>query len=185
MALLKWTSGDTITARSANNKGIRKGTECEIGCIASADNEAGDILYNTCSGFHQTQAGGGACDFRGNLTTGPLVADCSQVTVCGNTPTEVKNFSYIKDPCGFNGNQLTIVATLKTDNAGSCAHMRIRTCGSCCDDLDLTTTSVTCVVVTGIIDITGKSDGIRTLEVFLDDGPCDIVTQTLFEVYGI
>lgn len=184
MALLKWTSGDTITERSANNKGIRKGTDAEIAAIASADNELGDVVYNSTEGFLQVQTGGGATDKRGNLNT-LLGADSTEVTVVGVTPTQVKDLDYIKDSAGFKGNQLTIVARIKTDNAGTTAHLRVRTDSGGGDDLDLTTTSVSFVIVTGTIDITAKADGYRTIEFFMDDGSGDTVTMDAVEVYGI
>ena len=184
MALIKWTVLDVITERSANNKGIRKGTEAEIAAIVSADNEKGDILHNTTEGFLQVQTGGAGVDKRGNINT-LLGADSSEVTVIGTTPTQRKDLDYIKDAAGFKGNQLTIVARIKTSNAGTTAHLRVRTDSGGSDDLDLTTTSVTFVIVKGTIDITAKADGYRTIEFFMDDGSGETATMDALEVYGI
>jgi len=184
MALLKWTVGDTITERSANNKSIRKGTEAEIAAIVVADREAGDMLYNSTTGFPQVQTNA-TNDDRGNLTCAPITADDTEVTVVGTTPTEKKNFAYFKDTAGNKGNQLTVVAEIKTSNVGTTAHLRIRTDLGGSDDLDLTTTSATYVVVTGTIDISAKADGRRTVEVFMDDGTGDTISQRLLEVYAI
>lgn len=184
MALNKWTAGDTISERAANNRGIRKGTEAEIAGIVSADNELGDVLYNSTEGFLQIQTGGGATDKRGNINT-LIGADSTEVTVVGTTPVKVKDIDYIKDAVGFKGNQLTIVARIKTSNAGSTAHLRVRTDLGGSDDLDLTTTSTSFVIVKGTIDITGKADGYRTIEFFADDGAGDTITFDILEVYGI
>jgi len=46
MALKKWDTGDTITERSANNKGVRKGLESDLVGITTADKEVGDVYYN-------------------------------------------------------------------------------------------------------------------------------------------
>lgn len=183
MALLKWTDGDTITERSANNKGVRKGTEAEIAAIVLVDREDGDIFYNSTSGFPQVQTDA-TNDKRGNISI-LLGADSTLTTVTGTTPTQVKDLDYIKDTAGFKGNQLTIVARIKTDNVGTTAHFRVRTDSAGTDDLDLTTTSGTFEVVTGTIDITGKADGYRTIEFFLDDGAGDTVSLETLEVYGI
>jgi hypothetical protein len=184
MALLKWTDGDTITERSANNKGIRKGTEAEIAAILTADNELGDVVYNSTTGFVQVQTGGGATDKRGNINT-LIGADSTVVTVIGTVATQVKDLDYIKNSAGFKGNQLSIVARIKTSNAGTTAHLRVRTDSGVSDDLDLTTTSTSFVIVTGTIDITAKADGYHTIEFFMDDGSGDTITLDALEVYGI
>lgn len=185
MVLNKWTTGDTITEIAANNRGIRKGTEAEIAAIPAASNQEGDITYNSTEGFVQVQTGDGATDKRGNLTCAPIVADDTEVTVTGSTPTEKKNFAYFKNSSGMKGNQLTIIAEIKTDNVGTTAHFRVRTDGGGSDDLDLTTTSATYEVVSGTIDITGKADGRRTVEFFMDDGAGDTISHRLLEVYAI
>lgn len=184
MVLLKWTSGDTITERSANNKGVRKGTETEIGCIASADREDGDLFYNSTTGYPQMQTCS-TLDERGNLTTGTLGADANEVTVCGVTATQVKSLSYIKNTAGNKGNQLTILAEIKTDNVGTCGNFRVRLCSACADSLVLSTVSATFEIKTGTIDISGVGDGRRTIEFFMDDGACDIITNRELEVYTI
>ncbi len=185
--LLKWTAGDTITERSANNKGVRKGNETDLSSgISTADREIGDVYFNTDEGFLQVQTGGGATDERGNLTTGPLVADETEVTVVGDTPVKVKEFGYAKDPAGFKGNQLTIVAEFKTSDGGSTAHLRVRLDGAGGGgELDLQTTSTDFVILTGTIDISGLADGKHTVEIYMDDGIGHTITNVLLEIYGI
>ena len=184
MALLKWTTGDTITERSANNKGVRKGTEAEIAAIVLADREDGDYFYNSTTGFGQIQTGATA-DERGNITSAPMGADSNEVTVVGTTATQRKAFSFVKNTAAFKGNQLTIVVELKTSNVGTTAHFRVRKDGGGSDDLDLTTTSVTFVILTGTIDITALADGRHTLEFYMDDGVGDTVTNRELEIWGI
>lgn len=184
MVLNEWQTGDTITQIAANNRGIRKGTEAEIAAIPNAENEEGDFTYNSTHGFPNIQTGGGATDKRGNVAI-LLGADSTETTVTGTTATQVKDLDYIKDAAGFRGNQLTIVARIKTSNAGTTAHLRVRTDLGGSDDLDLTTTSTSYVIVTGTIDITGKADGYRTIEFFADDGSGDTITVQAVEVYGI
>lgn len=184
MVLNEWSTGDTITAVLANSRGVRKGTETEIAAIPSASNEQGDLHFNSTTGFPQVQIGGAAVDTRGNLCI-LIGADSTQQTVLGTTATQVSDIDYIKDAAGFKGNQLTIVARIKTSNAGTTAHLRIRTDSGGGDDLDLTTVSTTLVTVTGTIDITAKADGKRTIEFFMNDGAGDTITLDMIEVYGI
>lgn len=183
MALLKWTAGDTITERSANNKGNRKGTEAEIAAIVVADRENGDVFYNSTTGFPQVQTDA-TNDKRGNLTI-LLGADSTEVTHVGVTLTQVKNIDYIKDTVGFKGNQITIVARIKTSNAGTTAHLVVEKNSGPTDELDLTTTSTSFVTVSGTIDISADSDGVHTLEFFINDGSGDTVTFKQLEVHGI
>ena len=184
MVLNEWTTGDTITEIAANNRGIRKGTESEIAAIPTASNEEGDYFFNSTEGLPQVQTGGGATDKRANLALG-YDADATEVTVVGITPTQVKDTSYIKNAAGIKGNQITIIAEIKTSNAGTTAHLRVRTDLGGSDDLDLTTTSTSFVIVTGVIDITGKADGRLTVEIFMDDGVGDTVTNRELEVLYI
>ena len=184
MALLKWTTGDTITERSANNKGIRKGTEAEIAAIVLADRENGDHLWNSNTKFPQVQLDA-TNDYRGNVTCAPIGADGTEVSVTGTTPTEKKNLSFIKNTNGLKGNSLTIVAEIKTNDNGTTAHLRVRIDGSGSDSLDLTTTSTSYEIKSGTIDISGLSAGRHTLEFYLDDGSGDTVSLRELEVYGI
>ncbi len=184
MTLSAWISGDTITARSANNKGIRKGTETEIAAIVTADRETGNFFFNETTGFPQIQTNS-ASDKRGNLAI-LLGADSTEVTITGITATQVKDLDYIKNTAGFKGNQITIVARIKTDNAGSTAHLIVKKDGSGTTSLDLTTTSTSFETVSGVIDISSDSDGLRTLEFFINDGGAsDVITFKQLEVYGI
>jgi len=185
MALIEWETGDPLDQIPLNDRSVRKGTESEISAIANAENEEGSLYWNSTEGFIQVQTGGGATDKRGNLTCAPIVADDTEVILVGDTITEKKNFAYFKNSAGNKGNQLTIIAEIKTDNAGTTAHLRIRTDFGGSDDLDLTTTSTSYTVVSGTIDITGKADGRRTVEIFLSDGSGDTMSLRLIEVYAI
>jgi len=187
MVLIKWTTGDTITEREANDFGIRKGTEAEIAAIVSADREIGSLLYNSTNENPQVYIDA-VNDERGNLKI-LLGADGTEVTVTGTTATEKKNISFVKDSNGFSGNIITIVAEIKTDNAGTTASLRVRNDSGGTDRLILTTTSVTFEIKTGIIDIgnggLNLTAGRHTLEFFLDDGAGDTMTNRELEVYGI
>ena len=184
MALKDWSVGDTITKRSANNKGIRKGLEADITGIATADKEIGDHFYNETENCPQAIY----------LVTGTkrinlrnyLVADATEVTVTGDTATEVKNTSFVKSPTdGFAGNRIFIVAELKTDNAGTTASFRVRKNGGGSDELVLTTTSITEEIKTGSFDIEPDPNGRITLEFFMEDGSGDTITNRELEVYGV
>ncbi len=183
MALVKWSAGDIISAREANDFGIRKGSESDIAGIPSADAEDGSILYNTTSQCPQVYITASA-DERGSLLC-YIGADSNEVTQTGVTPLEVKSLSYIKDVDGFKGQFLRIIAELKSSDASDFAHLRVRTDGGGGDDLDLTTNSTTEVILTGTIDISGKSLGRHTIEFFIDDGTGDTVTQRELEVWGL
>ncbi len=187
MALIKWTTGDTITEREANDFGVRKGTEAEIAGIATADAEIGSVLYNSTVEAPQVYVDA-TNDERGNLHT-LLGADANVVTVTGTTPTQRKDISFIKNTNGFGGNIITIVAELKSSDTGDLAHLRVREDSGSTDRLDLSTNSTSYVVLTGKIDIgTGGlnlSAGRHTLEFFFDDGTGDTVSNRELEVYGI
>jgi len=190
MALTKWTSGDTITEREANDFGVRKGLEADLASgIAAADREDGSLLYNQT--FQNPQVYIDATNNeRGNLKM-LLGADSQEVTVVGTTPVEKKNISFVKDLNGFSGNILTIVVEIKTTNGATTASVRVREDGGGTDRLILTTTSTSFEIKTGIIDIgaVGGSPalavGRHTLEFFLDDGSGDTITLRELEVYGI
>jgi hypothetical protein len=185
MVLNKWTTGDTITEIAANNRGIRKGTEAEIAAIPTASNEIGDVTHNSTNGFLQVQTAGGASDKRGNIAI-LLGADSTEVTHVGVTPTQKKDIDFIKSDEGFSGNQITIVAMIKTNNAGTTAHLIVEKDGGPTDELDLTTTSLTYEKVTGQIDISADTtDAVHTLEFYLQDGSGDTVSLKQLEVYGI
>ncbi len=187
MALKKWTAGDTITEREANDFSIRKGLESDLAGIGSADREIGSLLYNETLENPQVYIDA-VNDERGNLKI-LLGADASEVTVTGTTPTERKNISFVKNTNGFSGNILTIVAELKSSDTGDLAHIRVRNDGGGTDRLDLSTNSDTYVILSGIIDIgnggLNLGAGRHTLEFFLDDGTGDTVSNRELEVYGI
>lgn len=183
MVLNKWTTGDTITEIAANNRGIRKGTEAELAAIPTASNEEGDITFNSTQGFPNVQIGGGATDTRGNIAI-LLGADSTIVTGVTTSPVQVKDIDYIKCAEGFRGNQLTIVAMLKT--SANTAHLRVRIDGLGTDSLDLTTTSISYVKVTGTIDVTAvTNNAAHTVEFFLENTTSGTATMQQLEVYGI
>jgi len=183
MALLKWTDGDTITERSANNKGIRKGTEAEIAGISAVDNEVGDITYNSTVGFLQVQIGGGATDTRGNLNV-LIGADSTIVTGTTTSPVQVKDIDFIKSAEGYTGNTITIVAMLKA--SANTAHLRVGHDLTGSGDLDLSTASTSYVKVTGTIDATGWSNNaVHTIEFFLENTTSGTATMQQLEVWGI
>lgn len=183
MAIVKWTSGDTITEREANDFSIRKGSETDIGLIGSADREDGSILYNStnfCPQFYFDAANDDRCNLK--ILLG---ADGNVASQTGTTPLQVKAISYIKDILGFSGNVITVVAELKSSDTGDFAHLRVRKDGAGGDTLDLTTNSTDYVIVKGTFDISGDSAGRHTLEFFIDDGSGDTVDQRELEVYGV
>lgn len=183
MALNKWTSGDTITEREANNHSVRKGTEAEIAAILLADREDGDVFWNSTTGMIQAQTDA-TNDYRSNLAIG-YDADSQEVTHTGTTPTQKKGTSFVKNSNGISGNQIAIVAEIKTDNAGTTGHFRVRHDAGGSDDLDLTTVSVTYEIKTGFIDTTGWSAGRHTLEFFMDDGTGHTISNRELEVIFI
>ena len=183
MTLKAWITGDIITAVSANNKGIRKGTTTDLDGIGLSAREIGDISYNETVENPQTTIDA-TNNRRGNLKM-LLGADGTEVTVTGTTATQRKDISYIKDISGFSGNVITIVAELKNSVGGTTAHLRVRKDGSGSDSLDLTTNSTTYVIVSGKINIGADAVGRHTLEFYLDSGAGDTATQRDLEVYGI
>lgn len=184
MTLKKWTTGDTITATSANNKGNRKGTTSDLDAIVVGDREIGDLTFNET--YRNAQFTIDATNNkRGNVKM-LLGADSNEVTVVGVTPTQRKDISYVKDLNGFSGNVITIVAELKTSDAtGPVANFRVRKDLSGSDSLLLTTNSATYEIKTGQIDITADAAGRHTLEFFMDDDTGDTITNRELEVYGI
>lgn len=114
-----------------------------------------------------------------NLT---LAADATEESVLGTTPTQVKDMSFIKGV--FNAALLTVEIELKTDNATNPAHCRVRHDGLGSDDLDLTTSSLTYVVLSGTIDVSGFTLGRHTLEFLLDDGSGETATIRETWVFG-
>jgi hypothetical protein len=182
MALNKCETGDTITQILINNRGIRKGTNGEIGNETASERETGDFFFNTTYGFPQVSIDGSADD-RGNLAI-LIGADSTEVSITGVTPTQVKDLDYIKSDEGFSGNQLTIVAMLKTDVGN--ADLRVRTDSGGGDDLILSTNNTTFTKVTGTIDIVAKTPNtVHTIEFFLNDDTSDTATLEQLEVYGI
>jgi len=187
MTLKKWALGDTITERSANNKGVRKGLEADLitPTIADVDAEIGDLYFNETEFCHQSvQIVSGRK--RTSLRTS-LGADGTEVTVTGTSPTQRKDISFVKSPAnGFSGNRIFIIAEIKTDDAGTTASFRVRKNGGGSDELVLTTTSLTYEIKTGSFDINADSNGRITLEFFMDDGGAgDVISNRELEVYGV
>jgi len=186
MALKAWSTGDTITERAANNKGIRKGTTTDRDAIVAADLEVGDHFYNETENCLQLLISK-TPDKWINMRL-YLAADANEVTVTGVSATQVKDTSFIKSTIdGYAGNRIFIIAEIKTDDGGTTANFRTRLDGGGSDKLLLTTTSLNVFeIVTGSFDISTEGDDARhTLEFFMDDGAGDTITNRELEVWGV
>lgn len=182
MALIKWTTGDTILETNANKRGVRKGTESEIAAIASGERENGDIFFNSTSKCPQIQLNS-TSDKRGNIML-LIGADSTETPITSTSPVQVKDIDFIKSAEGFKGQTLTIIAMLKA--SANTAHLRVRKDGAGSDDLDLSTASASYVKVTGTIDITAlSSDAVHTLEFYLENTTAGTATLKQLEVYGL
>jgi len=168
MVLLKWTSGDTITERSANNKGIRKGATSDITAIVAGDLEIGDHFYNQTEQCTHVLIKKSPDKFANIKTL--IGADSTEVSILGVTPTQVKDIDFIKSDEGFRGNIITIVCSMKNSDAGSNATVRVRKDGGGSDELVLQTASTSYVTKTGQIDISADANAVKTLEFFLESG---------------
>ena len=183
MALKAWSTGDTITERSANNKGIRKGTTIDRDAIVDADLEIGDEFYNETEFCLQSLHAKSSNKWESKRQY--LAADATEATVTGITPTQVKDTSFIKiTSLWFAGNRIFIIAEIKTSDAGTTASFRVRKNGGG-DELVLTTTSTSFEIKTGSFEISADADGRITLEFFMDDGAGDTITNRELEVYGV
>ena len=111
-----------------------------------------------------------------------LAADATEESVTGTSVTQVKDMSFIIGVVNYTS--LTIEIELKTDNVATTAHCRVRHDGGGSDDLDLTTTSTSYVILDGIIDTSAFGDGRHTIEFYLDDGSGDTATIRETWVYG-
>lgn len=111
-----------------------------------------------------------------------LAADATEESVTGTTVTQVKDMSFIKGVINYAS--LTIEIELKTDNVATLAHCRVRHDGLGTDDLDLSTSSTSFVILSGIIDTSAFSAGRHTVEFYLDDGVGDTATIRETWVYG-
>ena len=111
-----------------------------------------------------------------------LAADATEESVTGTTVTQVKDMSFIIGVVSYA--TLTIEIELKTDNVTSPAHCRVRHDGLGTDDLDLTTSSTSYVILDGIIDTSGFGAGRHTIEFYLDDGSGETATIRETWVYG-
>ncbi len=179
--LKKWTTGDTITERAANNKGIRKGTTADRDGIGSADLEPGDHFYNEDLEQLQILISEGPNVWK-SLPKALIFADETEVTVVGTTATKVKEGGFIKSNTTIEGTQLSIAVWIKVDSGTGT--IRVRTDGGGSDDLVLTTTSASSELKTGVIDITLDSNETRhTVEFYMDALVGDTVTMELTEVY--
>lgn len=116
---------------------------------------------------------------RVNLT---LAADATEESVLGNTPTQVKDMSFIKGV--FNVELLTIEIELKTDNVTNPAICRVRHDGLGSDDLVLQTSSTSYTILDGTIDVSGFSTGRHTIEFLLEDGVGETATLRETWVFG-
>ncbi len=111
-----------------------------------------------------------------------LGADGTEETHTGTTLTKIKETSFIKGI--FNATQLAIEIELKTDNATNPAICRVRHDGLGGDDLVLQTSSLTYVILNGIIDISAFAGGRHTIEFFLEDGAGETASLRETWVYG-
>jgi hypothetical protein len=111
-----------------------------------------------------------------------LAADATEESVLGTTPTQVKDMSFIIGVINYV--QLSIEIELKTDNAANPAHCRVRHDGLGTDDLDLTTSSTSYVILSGTVDTSAFGDGRHTVEFYLDDGSGETATLRETWVYG-
>lgn len=111
-----------------------------------------------------------------------LAADATEESVTGTTITQVKDMSFIKGVVDYA--LLTIEIELKTDNITNPAHCRVRHDGLGTDDLDLTTSSTSFVILSGTIDTSSFTTGRHTVEFFLDDGAGETATLRETWVYG-
>jgi len=111
-----------------------------------------------------------------------LAADATEESVLGTTPTQVKDMSFIIGVINYV--QLSIEIELKTDNAANPAHCRVRHDGLGTDDLDLTTSSTSYVILSGTVDTSAFGAGRHTVEFYLDDGSGETATIRETWVYG-
>ena len=111
-----------------------------------------------------------------------LAADATEESVTGTIAIQVKDMSFIIGVINYV--QLTIEIELKTDDITSPAHCRVRHDGEISDDLDLTTSSTSFVVLSGTIDTSAFTTGRHTVEFYLDDGAGETATIRETWVYG-
>jgi hypothetical protein len=111
-----------------------------------------------------------------------LGADGTEEPHLGSTLTKIKEMSFIKGV--FNAVELTVEIELKTDSATNPAHCRVRHDGLGTDDLDLTTSSTSYVVLTGTINVSAFAAGRHTIEFYLEDGATETATLRETWVYG-
>jgi hypothetical protein len=183
MVLLAWATFDVITARSANNKGMRKGTESEIAAIPTADQENGSILYNTTNGvFGVPQiVTSAADDERSNLHI-LLGADANEVSITSPIAAQVKDIEFIKDSNGFSCNQINIVLRLKRTAGGTSIAALWIDGGS--TGQSVTSVSATYEVKTIQYDASGLAAGYHTLEIYLSN-TTNTADLELLEIWGL
>jgi hypothetical protein len=183
MVLLEWETGDVITKRSANNKGVRKGTEAEIAAIASADRENGDHFWNSTNGFHgvpQIQMDATADD-RSNIHH-LIGADSTEVSIASATPTQVKDIDFVKNDDGFSCNQINIVTRIKQTGGGTTTATLYINGGT--TGQSVTSTSATYEVKTIQYDASALAAGYHTLEIYLSNSTNTGDLQ-LLEIWGL
>jgi len=185
MTLDSWTTGDVITEININKRGIRRGTTTDRDAIPAGSLDVGDHFFNETEQCTQILIQESPNKWQSVRTF--LGADSNEVSVMGTTPTQVKDIDWIKEPTGgYPGNVIFIVARIRTDDAGTTAHLIVEKDGGPTDELDLTTVNTSYETVTGTIDVAGDSDGLRTLEFYLNDGDAgDTMFLKQLEVYGI
>jgi len=187
MTLDKWTTGDTITETNINKRSIRRGTTTDRDAIGAAELFVGDHFFNETLECTQVLLEEGP-NIWATLGKVPIALDSTEVTVVGTTPTEVKTFDFILDPATVEGFLLDIHARIKTSNGGTTGNCRIRLDDDAVGppaELILTTTNTSFEIKSGILDISGEAVGRHTINVYMDDGSGDTITNDMLEVWII
>ncbi len=182
MVLLAWAPLDIITARSANNKGVRKGDESELAGIPTADREDGDHLYNTDNGSFgvpQVQLKASS-DKRSNLHH-LIESDATEMSITSAIATLVKDFGFIKDDLGFSCNQISVLARIKQTGGGTTV-LTVEIDGV--PQTTLTEVSASYQVNTETYDVSALADGHHTIE-FLLSNSTNTGDVELIEVWGL
>lgn len=183
MTLDKWATGDTITALNINKRSIRRGTTADRNALTSTEINIGDHFYNEDEECTQVLVDTSPSIWM-NVGRVLLGADSNEVSVTGNTATQVKDIDVIKHESTWAGFLIVIVARIKS-SASDTTSLRCRLNGGGSDSLVLTSTSTSYEIKKGIIDASGLAAGRHTIELFLDgsDGSA-VATMDMTEVWG-
>lgn len=150
----------------------------------STDNKVGSLAALTTTAKSNIVAALNEIDsdISGHITADKTLyaSDETEVTVTGVTETTVKTFSIIKcSTAGLNPTKLTVVATLKTNNASGTAYLKAYLDGGGAASATLSTTSTSYVVVySSAIDISAWSDNtVHTVAIKIYNGNGSYVTS--------